>query len=309
MKALIAIMIGLTVFANSELQSFCKNSIKSEGSILQKDDISFYQGSEKKYAYGRSHNIGNFLKVFNGEQTETIPFDFKIMDMKEHGDKIYILQPQNLMVLKKDTLELESLFKTTNQFIEKKHQIAREFEILNDAVFIAHGSLGLSIIDKTDGRIIKEAVFELPHHEKQISSATGIAISKEHIYLAYDNVTYDFNRKKRAFEGLLILDHHLNKLKALSIKQNREALHEPSLSIIDGKLYSQNLQNIYVYTTKNILKAKNLWPKRRLFKFNKGSQLMGKPIIEKGKIKGCFSKYLPEVDAFSAFFDEFIPKL
>jgi len=310
MKAIIAIMVGLSVFASVELQSFCKNSIKSEGSILQKDDISFYKGSDKTYAYGKSHTIGNFLKVFKGDQeVETIPFDYKIMDMKEDGDKLYILQPQYLMILDKQSLALISIAKTTNQYIEKKHQIAKEFEIYNDAIFIAHGSLGLSVLDKTNGTILKEVVFELPHHEKQISSATGIAISKDRVYLAYDNVTYDFNRKKRAFEGLLVLDIHLNKLKAISIKQNREALHEPSLSIIDGKLYSQNLQNIYVYSTKNILKAKHFWPKRRLFKFNNGSQLMGKPMIEKGKIKGCFSKYIPGSDSFSAFFDEFIPKL
>ncbi|EQC51568.1 hypothetical protein [Bacteriovorax sp. DB6_IX] len=308
MKAMIAILIGLSVYANVHMKGFCKNSIKSEGSVLHKDDISFYESQGRTYAYGKSLDEGNFLKIFTKEGVETIPFDYKVMDMKEVGNQIFLLQPQNLMVLDKETLKLEGLYKTTHQYLEKKHQIAREFEVLGDQIFIAHGSFGLSVLDKKTGEITKEAIFNLPHGPNQISQATGIAISKEHIYLSYDNVTYNFGTKKRAFEGLLVLDHELNKLKALSIKQNREALHEPSLSIVDGKLYSQNLGHIYVYPTKNILKAKNFWPKRRLFKFNNESQLLGKPIIKKDKLKGCFSKYNPERDSFSAFFDIFIPK-
>jgi hypothetical protein len=308
MKAILALMIGLSVYASTNLQNFCKDSIKSEGSMLQKDEVNFYKGKDRTFAYGRSHKIGNYLKVFKGESEETIPFDFKIMDMKEVGDKIYILQPQHFMVLNSSTLALEALHKTTHQFIEKKHQIAREFEIIGESVYIAHGSFGLVVLNKNTGLITKEAVFDLPHAKNHLSSATGIAVAKDRIYMAYDNVTYDFNTKKRAFEGLLILDHELNKLKAIPIKQNREALHEPSLSIIDGDLYSQNLEHIYVYSTKKIMRAKKFWPKKRLFRFFDGARLMSKPIIEKDKLKGCFSKYNPDTDSFSAFFREFIPK-
>ncbi len=306
----LALLISTSVLSNSILNEFCQESIKVEGSQLIRDDIKFHQGIDRLYIYGKSHSSGNFVGFYKNGSRYSIPSRDEVIDLKEVGERIFILSFDTVLVLDKTTLIPLNAFSTTDTYIEHKHQMPREIEVIAEKIYVAHGSLGISEIDMTTNTRT-EKLFELPHAKNHLSAATGIAVDRNEnkVYIAYDNVTYDFGKKTRAFEGLVIADKSLNKLKAISIKQNREALHEPSLELIDGMLYSQNLDFIFVYPTKKLMRARKLWPKRRLFSFTNKSQLMSQATISNGKVKGCFSKYDPSTGSFLAFFDEFIPKL
>lgn len=290
-------------FADTHMEEVCKNSITVNGSMVSKDDINFYKGAERVYTFGKSHTKGYFLSVFHNGPLKELSFQFRPYDLKEKDGKIYILFGHEIKVLDKNNFGVINTFKTSAKKISKLHELASELEVTEDKIYIAHGSLGLVVLKTEDGEVLHEKKFELPHSNSHISRATGIALQADRIYLAYDNVTYDFNSKKRAFEGLLISDLQLNRLKTTSIKVKREALHEPSLDIIDGMLVSQNLTNIYVYKMNNLMKDKWFWPRKRLYNFD-GFNFLGNPYLENGLIKGCFSRYDQHSEEFQVKYNE-----
>ncbi|MFG1493747.1 hypothetical protein [Halobacteriovorax sp. ZH4_bin.1] len=276
-QILLVVIISLIAFASeANLDSFCAS---------KKGDTGHYKSGDNYYIFK-----GPFLYKFEEEQIRLIFSKYEIRSVKEYNGKLYILTPDYIFVHSLNDYEFITSFPSTNQKIVKKHQTAQDMTIMNDKLFVAHGSLGLIKIDLTAYSIESIHSFDLPHDPSQVSTATGIDNDGEKIFVMLDNVTYNFSTKKRAFEGLVVLDNNMNQDKVISIRQNREALHMPKAIVHDGYLVSKNIQNLYFYKISDFAKAKTLWPKRRLYDFA-GDDLASTPAIIDGKVIGCFNQY------------------
>ena len=121
----------------------------------------------------------------------------------------------------------------------------------------------------------------------------------------FDNITYDFGDKTRAFEGMVLADQKtLKTQKIIWLNQKREALHEPSLERDGDVLYSQNLHIIFNYRIDKIEKLRSLNPNRRLYNFNRRA-LIGKPMVENKTITGCFREYYSDNEKPKVIYSSF----
>ncbi|OUR95487.1 hypothetical protein A9Q84_16775 [Halobacteriovorax marinus] len=306
MKALVLILLTFSQYsiAATYLEKLCKDAIITIDGRSSQNLIKLYEGSST-FIFGKTRKNGNFITKLDNDEIKTLDqLDLKIHDLKESGDKLYALSNNSILVLDKLSLNELTIFKTSKDNISLKHQRASEIEIIQDKIFIAHGSLGLIVLNKKTGEMVDHNEYSLPHKKGHISRATGLAIWEDKILLAYDNVTYNYGSKKRAFEGLLVADLiTLEKIKTTSINTRREALHEPSLDFVDGKLFSQNLHLIFEYDLNKLLKAKYFWPMKRRWFFD-GHEIIGKPLLSNGKIRSCFKKYNSNLDTFSSRYFE-----
>ncbi|MFG1500758.1 hypothetical protein ABMA70_11180 [Halobacteriovorax sp. XZX-3] len=276
-QVLLVVIISLIAFASEgNLDSFCAS---------KKGDTGHYKSGSNYYIFK-----GPFLYKFEEEQIRLIFSKYEIRSVKEYKGKLYILTPDYVFVHNLNNYEFVTSFPSTHLPIIQKHQSAQDMTIMNDKLFIAHGSLGLMKIDLSSYNVESAHNFDLPHDSSQVSTATGIDNDGKRIFVMLDNVTYNFSTKKRAFEGLVILDENMNQDNVLSIRQNREALHMPKAVIHNGFLISKNIQNLYFYEISELNKIKSLWPKRRLYDFA-GDDLASTPAIVDGKVYGCFNQY------------------
>ncbi|MEH0861954.1 MULTISPECIES: hypothetical protein [unclassified Halobacteriovorax] len=271
----LAIFIS-SVSAQASLDQFCKS---------KKGDTGHYKNGDNYYIYK-----GAFLYKFEEDQIRLIFSKYEIRSVREYDDKIYILTPDYVFVHRLGDYEFVTSFPTTDQQMTKKHQTAQDMAILNDKLFIAHGSLGLIKIDLLGNSIESNHQFDLPHERGQVSTATGIDTYNGRLFVMLDNVTYNFSTKKRAYEGLVILDENMNQQRVVPIRQNREALHMPKAIISGGFLISRNMQNLYFYKLSELDRVRTLWPKRRLYDFA-GVDLDSNPWISNGQVYGCFNRY------------------
>lgn len=273
---LVLVICAITLSTYANLDTFCES---------KKGDTGHYKNGDNYYIYK-----GPFLYKFEDDQIRLIFSKYEIRSVREYGKKLYILTPDYIFVHGLGDYEFITSFPSTNQTISKKHETAQDMAILNNKLYIAHGSLGIIKIDLQSNSIESTHFFDLPHETGQLSTATGIDTDSRRIYVMLDNVTYNFSTKKRAYEGLVILDENLNQERVVPIRQNREALHMPKAIISGEYLVSRNLQNLYFYKLGNIDRVKTLWPKRRLYDFA-GVDLKSNPWITNNKVYGCFNLY------------------
>ena len=160
-------------------------------------------------------------------------------------------------------------------------------------------------MNKHSGEIIKNVKFDVQKKATHESRLTGLEIFQDKIYMMFDNVTYDFGDKTRAFEGMLIVNKKdLKREKILWLNQKREALHEPSLERDGNVLYSQNLHLIFNYKIDKIDRMRSLNPNRRLYNFN-NRKLVGTPIVKEKTIYGCFRETYSQSDEPKAIYSTF----
>lgn len=275
MKYLLLLSLSISTYANTDL--FCK--VKGDGTT--------------HYKTKKSHYIfkGRKLYKFENEMTTLLPSKYPIKAVKEYNDKIYILTGEHIFVRHLSDLSFDFAFNTSLTQLNKRHEEAQDLAIVNGVIYVAHGSKGVVKIDPMSGSILDQRTFDLPHDTGHISTATGISSVNNLLYVMMDNVTYNFSTKKRAFEGLVILNESLNQEKVISIRQSREALHYPKSFATNEFLISRNLHNLYFYDMKKMNKARSLWPKRRLYNFD-GLMLASNPAFYNNEVSGCFSKYV-----------------
>lgn len=267
-------LMALTSSAN--LDEFCE---------AKQGDTGHYKSGDNYYIYK-----GAYLYKFEQDQIRLIFSKYEVRAVKEYKGKLYILTPNHIFVRNLNDYSFNTSFATTDQTIVKSHQQAQDMTIADEFIYIAHGSLGLIKISIASQAIETTHEFTLPHEKGQISTATGIDYSQGKLFVMLDNVTYNFSTRKRAFEGLVMLDQNLNQIREIPIRQNREALHMPKAIVANGFLISKNIQNLYFYKISEFDRVKTLWPKRRLFDFD-GVDLDSTPAIENGKVYGCFNQY------------------
>ncbi len=297
------VLVALPVLASSYIKKTC-NKAYSEGTPTNK--IEMTEGQNKQFVYGKDRNEGYFFDVVeNDTLKERILTEYLPLDTKENDGYIYTLFANQIIVRDALTLNVVMKIKTTKNSITNKHQAASELHIVDNNIYVAHGSLHLVVIDKKSGSIINNTKYDVQKKPSHVSRMTGIEVYNGTIYMMFDNVTYDFSDQTRAFEGMLNVDlKTLKPTKQIWINQRVEALHEPSLQRDGENLYSQNLHLVFNYKVKNLNRLRTLRPNRRLYNFD-NFKLLGSPIISQGKIKGCYTKRYTEPDPVTSLYYEF----
>ncbi len=292
MKRALLIALLSFVVAASNLEQFC-----SEGLNKSLGEISFFHLDEATLA-----TANNSLHLFdeNGVLLISKSFDQPIIDISTSNNSTYVLLPSKIIKINNVNLNTEDSY-DLKLVVQSSNDLPHGFTIKDETFYIAYGKHGLVKMNMND-RELKIFSFTLPHDKGQISKTTGVAINGTDLFLLYDNVTYDFSTNKRAFEGVVMTSlEQLNNYKAISIRADREALHEGNLYIRDGKLYSQNLHILFEYDLNKLKKAKYFWPQRRLFNFE-GNQILGRATVKNKTISGCFKNYDQSTDSFTSFF-------
>ncbi|EQC47470.1 hypothetical protein [Bacteriovorax sp. Seq25_V] len=293
-RVLLIAMLSFAVVA-SNLNEFC-----SEHRNKSLGEISFFHVNNNTIA-----TVANKLHLFDSNQNliNSVEFDQPIVDVKTQNDVTFVLLATK--IVKIDNTDLNPL-QTYDLSLQatNKNELPHGFTLKDDKFYIAYGTHGLVIFDplKSEVNVFQ---YTLPHDKGQVSKATGVAVNGNELILLFDNVTYDFSTEKRAFEGIVQTNiNSLNNYKAISIRADREALHEGNLYISGNKLYSQHLHILFEYDLKKLQKAKYFWPQRRLFNFG-GKQILGRADVVDKNVHGCFSSYDPSSDSFSALFNIF----
>ena len=307
MKYIIFALITSFSFSNEYFSKICHNAITTQGNYIYTDKINFHPTQNGTYIFGLTRKFGGFIDFFNENKNEvsfTMNFDKRIYDLQEDEEYIYALTKDRVLKINKISKKVQEM-RTLESPPLKRKEFALEIELIHHKIYVAHGSHHLVVLDKDSGEILTKKNFSLPHHSNGHQSAlTGLVKFEDRLLLSFDNITYDFANKRRAFEGLVVADiETLKQEKAIQINWKREALADPSLDIYEGKLYSQNLEILFQYDLNRAIQSKVFKPNKRYHSLNK-STILGRAFVQDGKIKGCFQKYHVEKGVFSSFYNE-----
>lgn len=168
-----------------------------------------------------------------------------------------------------------------------KYELPTALAFGNGKLYITHGELGLSSFNIETRNLDSQVDFKIEQDHGQRSWATGIAFYNDQLYVAFDNITYDYNSKKRAFEGIVVFDDELNTVFKRRLNQAREAYHEPYLSIDKSHLIMRNLDLNFIFTFKSIFQTKGLRPLKRIYNYD-GHRPLGILSYKSKRIEGCF---------------------
>ena len=306
MKLILSLLILSSALAN-HFDLLCEKSLRYQNGQTVSDKIELFKGNENNYAIGKKQGTGYFLDITNKSNELTFSSSEKMLpkDLKEYEGKIYILFADRIQVRDSINYNLLHEFATLKSPIANKYQAAWEIEILDDKIYMAHGSEHLVILNRATGKIIDKKKFDVQKKPSHRSILSGIEVYQNKIYMMFDNITYDFGDKTRAFEGMVLADQKtLKTQKIIWLNQKREALHEPSLERDGDVLYSQNLHIIFNYRIDKIEKLRSLNPNRRLYNFNRRA-LIGKPMVENKTITGCFREYYSDNEKPKVIYSSF----
>lgn len=284
---IITLLLNCSLFAND----FCKD--------IKNEQVEFKNLNGSLFSF-TNFKITEFENNFSIKQQ--IDINDKIIDLKVFNDKIYVLHEDKVSIYTKEFILLNQI--SIKMSIFSKHDLPTSFELHENKIYIGHGERGLVVIN-IDDESQEIYSYPLPHASTQRSKITGIAIHGQFLIMLFDNITYDFNTDKRAFEGVVISSFdNLKSGHAISIRQDREAHHEGNLYISGNKLYSQHLHILFELDIKKLLNGKYFYPQRRLFNFE-DQYIYGRATVINKNVIGCFRQYEPETDTFKLSFNTF----
>ena len=286
---------SLTSFFKSEQADFlCKKAKLEEGNTA-KTLIKEIEASDNFVIVGFSDRNDAVISINNlaGEEIVKLNLKGEIRDIKLENEIVYILIGTELRVYDISQLKFVSNIRTLPENYEyTKYIIPFELTVSENKIFIAHGEIGIIQVAKENLVIEKVLNIIVPQpHSGHRSLFSGVAFNNDQLFIGVDNITYDFGKKKRAFEGVVVFDLEKNKnTKVISVNQRQEAYHEPSMIFSDRKLYINNLNLYFEHGLKNIMNTRRyLRPDKRIYNFKPG-YLVNKGFIKNGHMHGCFEE-------------------
>lgn len=171
----------------------------------------------------------------------------------------------------------------------EKYEVAYGLTTFENKVFIANGSLGISVFDTKSEKFIQHLKPGLKQpNPKHISYATDVIVSQNKLIVIYDNATYDFVGKMRAYEGFAIYNIQSGLLeKLIPVDQKREAIFEPKLMIDQNKVILSSMHLFFENQISNLLSSSMYNPQRRIYQYPNGKPL-GTGFISNSQLFACF---------------------
>lgn len=279
-------------FTTETAQNYCEKAQQREGNRA-KTLLKKIESNANKVLFLYSSGGYSIITIsdFNGEGTSEIRVKQTVNDIKVSGNDLVVVSDTNIILYDLETLKEVRTRRTLDEGQQySKYNKAYEAYIHNDDLYIAHGEAGvikyeLSTLAKLT---IINPKFKQPTTALR-SLISGVTGNGTYLYLGVDNVNYDFGRDKRAFEGIGIYNLKMNKLeKAISVNQNQEAYHLPSLQIVGSDLWINNLHLYFQHDLKKLHKTKRyLNPDLRVYSYTPG-YLVGRALLKGKAFYGCF---------------------
>jgi hypothetical protein len=300
MRFLILFFLSVNALASTQLDNFfrgkvandlCQQAKVNNGNIsrtylkmIKSDEADVYFVFYKK---GVSTLTG--IDIITEKKTE-IEVEGQIVDVVFTKSEVYFLAETEVYVIDRATNRLKDRFSTLPRSYQyKKYAMARGLYIANDEIYIAHGTYGVSVIDKITGAHIKFINPAVPQPmSAHISTLSDIEGKDGVLYFVYDDVT--LARKSKAFEGLMLYDlKNLKPIKTIRVNQKVEGYFQPNLTMLEDDLIISNLNLNYRHQLSKLNRDKLMKPQQRIWKYETGV-LIEKGLIKENKVYGCFEE-------------------
>jgi len=284
------------LFLSNQGKELCKRATHSSGpySISHHPVIhlneNFFVLATSTIASNTS-TINYFIK--DDPNKKTLKLEHRTRALKIVENKLYVLGNDTLSAI--DLITQKTLFSiptqdiVSQQQLTKYHLSARGFDIINNIAYVAHGTLGLMVIDLKSKMILEQVHITPPQPEgKHISMIEDIKIKQDGTAIvAYDNYTGEI-MGARAFEGFALIDiYNLSPLKFKAIKQYAEALARVQILSVKNEIAINNFGLLFNYNPNKIWSDRYAVPQRRLWSFPNKGAIIGRPFMTKDHIFAC----------------------
>ncbi|MFK8137183.1 MAG: hypothetical protein AB8E15_02375 [Bdellovibrionales bacterium] len=217
--------------------------------------------------------------------------DFEVVNL----DTILILTPEFLFNLDPVSNTYRAMA-PTQTIVDSvgKYNFASGLAVKNSLAYIAHGELGISVVDLNLMKPILMIENDFNPGTTHRSLISDVEIAGNKLIAGVDNITYNFSDETRAFEGLA--QFHLSNLSLSSlhrVNQKKEAYHLPKLYVDGQNLIVHNMFLLFVHPLKRLKSEKLLQPVKRIYTYKFGKPV-GRPFIQSGKLSACFHKHTRE---------------
>lgn len=230
--------------------------------------------ANEAFAYYTSFKNLKVLDLKSGKESAQILTTHAITAVKSDSEKLFILTEANLEIW---DLSGQKHFSTLATYPNASapfnfYEQPRGLAITSDKIYIAHGTYGVVVIDRTSEK------FENIISTK--STVRDIAISKNTAVLVIDNNTMD------GFHGFAIVDLVSNQVQKYIDVVN---VFPESVTILGDTLLVGYFSTIWKYNTKDVLNQSNPAVLRRVFNFPAGpGSIIGKAHYDNKYMYACY---------------------
>jgi hypothetical protein len=290
---------GLTwneYFSSPEGQQLCQSAMKTNGSYtisyhpVIKANQRFFSFSTTKKSKNTSYI--NYLDRQTFDEGKIIVEDV-VRDHIIRDETLFLLAQNKIVAI--DIPSRRTLYKVSTQNIMsdsaalKTNYVARSFVIKGDRAFVAHGLLGLSVVDLSNRSIIDLIAIDAPQPESgHTSTLEDIELADNDMaVLALDNLTMA-SSGRRAFEGYALFDlSKLSPVKFKAIDQRFEALGFPQILSTENGLIVNNSGIIFRYDLNKMWDKRYAVPTKRIWGLPNKGRIMGRPFANATEIFSC----------------------
>lgn len=222
--------------------------------------------------------------------------NFLIRDLAIVEDELWILFDDHLNVVDRHTGREVAQVKTTIEGLsEPRHERAYEMTVAGEKIYVAHGSLGLSVINIANKKL--EKTFDLglrTQKEGHWSRAVGVAQAAGNLYLTIDGVTLQTETSK-PLNGLIIFPtSNPEAYQSLPINQKDSGLISMVMSsqVQGGSLVMNNWGLVQTVPLLSLQSAKQFNIKYKATRTNfegkvYNTEMLGDLIFSGNKFYGC----------------------
>lgn len=264
---ILSIFLTQAVFAQ-DLSDLRKQALEGKtdcnGSVYANDSFAYYVNSK----------ILKVLELKTGKETAQIDTSRPITAVKSDSEKLFVLTEANLEIWDLagqkhfSTLPTYPNLSAPYNFYEQPRGLA----ISSDKIYIAHGLLGVVIVDRQSEQ------FETVISTK--STVRDIAITKNTAVMVLDNNTPD------GFHGFALVDLQSNQIQKYIGVEN---VFPESVTITGDTLLVGYFSTIWKYRTQDVLTQSNPAVLGRVFNFPAGpGSIIGKAHYDSKFMYACF---------------------
>jgi hypothetical protein len=261
------------------------------GNFLRADETAVFTGFGP-YWTGSLHNrtprpsVLKWIKLDN-LQEDQVATDDSVVDLVSHQGSTYVLTYSRLEQWDLASGQRQGLFhthSTDGRFGDEEH--AKAMALYQDKLIIAHGRLGISFFNLKSKQVTK--TLKLISQGSLESMAQGVTVSGKYAFVVLDSYTLVPPTQKGAFRGIVVIDMETEQI-AREIGDLPPGL-DSIASDENSLVLSFYGKPLWKYAISDVLGAKKIQPKARVFKFSLDGSPKGKAFMDSKYYYSCFSQ-------------------
>ncbi len=297
MKALLALLAGFSLSISAQATpspELIKSTLEAQptcGNFVRFDDANIYQGFGYYSNGPEKPRVSAPAKISvtplnGGASFDLVTQDSAIDLISDNNGKALVLTYTGIEAWNVKERRREAIYLThvNTYFGDMEHP--RAFARYQDKIIIAHGRLGVSILDLQTLKV--QNYFGLIDQGQLESTATGVAVAGQYAYVILDSYTLVERNAKPPFRGIVVIDMETGRM----VNQlNGMDPGADSVSAIDGNLFVSFMgQPIWKYRLNSLMGTKLPEPAKRVWKFPWEGRAVGAAALDAKYYYTCFSK-------------------